>query len=49
MHTLEILAVSFWRGVMLLIDEVRRTPTALVAMMLTMVITGTLIALLLHG
>lgn len=49
MNTLGILVVSFFKGIMLLIDEVRRTPTAWVGIMLTVVVTGTLIAILAHG
>lgn len=40
-----LLAVSFWRALASLVDEVRRTPAWVTATMLAIVIVGTLVAL----
>lgn len=44
----KILLISFARGFLALVDEVRRTPTGLVFIMLVVVIVGTLAATLAH-
>jgi hypothetical protein len=43
-----LLIVSFGRAIKTLLDEVRRTPTWLVGMMLAVVICGTILAQLLR-
>lgn len=43
-----LLMVSLWRGMKLLLDEVRRTSTGLVVIMLLVVVIGTIIAELAH-
>lgn len=48
MNTPTILAISLWRAALAIIDEVRRTPTALVLIMLAIVVTGTALATLAH-
>lgn len=44
MNTPMILVISLWRGALALVDEVRRTPTALTLIMLAIVVVGTLVA-----
>lgn len=44
MNTPMILAISLWRGALAIADEVRRTPTALILIMLVIVVVGTLVA-----
>lgn len=48
MHTPMILVITFWRGLLAIIDEVRRTPTGLVLIMLAVVVVGTIFASLAH-
>lgn len=40
-----LLAISFWRAIWSVVDEVRRTPTWIPVTMTAVVIVGTLIAL----